>query len=103
MSQHERITMSLAVLAALALAGFFSAAPQLSAELISPLHNQHNHAAGLVVCPNGELLVSWYRGSGEKGSDDVAVFGARRKGDDSAWSEAFLMADMHVHATTTIC
>ena len=62
-------------------------------ELVFPLHPKHNHAPGIVECPNGDLLVSWYRGSGERRSDDVAVYGSRlRKGKD-VWSDKFLMAD----------
>ncbi len=80
------------LLAAIAFAGA-DATPQFSAELVFPLNDQHNHAPGIVECPNGELLVSWYRGSGERSADDVAVYGARRKPNESAWSEAFLMAD----------
>src|SRR5688572_31244121 len=38
--------------------------PRFAAELIFPLHYQHNHAPAIVECPNSELLVSWYRGSG---------------------------------------
>ena len=63
------------------------------AELVFPLHKQHNHAPGIVECPNGDLLVSWYRGSGERSADDVAVYGARRKAGSDKWSDAFLMAD----------
>ena len=63
------------------------------AELIFPPHSQHNHAAGIVECPNGDLLVSWYRGSGEREADDVAVYGARRKKGAKQWSEPFLMVD----------
>ena len=54
-----------------------AAAPPYRAELVFPLHSKHNHAAGLAECPNGDLLVSWYRGSGERQADDVAVYGAR--------------------------
>jgi predicted neuraminidase len=61
--------------------------------LVFPLHDQHNHAPGVVECANGDLLVSWYRGAGERSADDVAVYGARKKRGDSAWSEAFVMAD----------
>jgi predicted neuraminidase len=61
--------------------------------LVFPVHDKHNHAPGIVECPNGDLLVSWYRGSGERRSDDVAVFGAWRKKGTAAWSDAFLMAD----------
>ncbi|MBN1855056.1 MAG: exo-alpha-sialidase [Pirellulales bacterium] len=70
-----------------------SAEPQYSSELIFPPHPQHNHAPGIVECPNGDLLVSWYRGSGERTADDVAVFGARKKQDADHWSEPFVMAD----------
>jgi predicted neuraminidase len=62
-------------------------------EMIFPLHRQHNHAPGIVECPNGDLLVSWYRGSGERSADDVAVLGARLTQGASTWSEPFVMAD----------
>lgn len=70
-----------------------AAEPVLEAELVFPLHPQHNHAPAVVECPNGDLLVSWYRGSGERRSDDVAVLGARRRKGTSAWSEPFPLAD----------
>ncbi len=71
----------------------FGESPRYEAELVFPLHDKHNHAPGIVECPNGDLLVSWYRGSGERRSDDVAVFGARRKKGATNWSEAVLWAD----------
>src|SRR4026208_184447 len=67
-------------------------ASRCQAELIFPLHHQHNHASSLVECPQGDLLVSWYRGSGERQADDVAVYGARRRAGEK-WSEPFVMAD----------
>ena len=67
--------------------------PRYEESLVFPLHPQHNHAPGIVECPNGDLLVSWYRGSGERQADDVAVYGARRRAGESTWSEAFLMVD----------
>jgi predicted neuraminidase len=66
---------------------------QYQASLVFPLNAQHNHAPGIVECPNGDLLVSWYRGSGERSADDVVVFGARRKKGEATWSEPFVMAD----------
>ncbi|RMG37445.1 MAG: neuraminidase (sialidase)-like protein [Planctomycetota bacterium] len=75
------------------LAGLAAAEPSFRAELIFPLHPKHNHAPGIVECPNGDLLVSWYRGSGERSADDVAVYGARKKKGATEWSDAFLMAD----------
>ncbi len=68
-------------------------APAYRAEPIFPLHPKHNHAPGIVECPNGDLLVSWYRGSGERTADDVALFGARLRKGDTKWSEAFPLAD----------
>ena len=67
--------------------------PAYRAELIFPLHPQHNHAPGIAECPNGDLLASWYRGSGERSADDVAVYGARLKKGADRWGEPFLLAD----------
>ncbi|MCU0710831.1 MAG: exo-alpha-sialidase [Pirellula sp.] len=66
---------------------------QMVSELIFPLHPQHNHAPGIAELANGELIVSWYRGSGERKADDVAVYGARRAVGETTWSEPFLMVD----------
>lgn len=84
----------------LALSGNFSlgspsqaADPSLSSQLVFPLNAQHNHAPGIVQLKNGDLLVSWYRGSGERSADDVVVLGARLKAGEQQWSEPFLMVD----------
>lgn len=84
---------AVALIALIAFAAAADAAPQYSAELVFPLHDKHNHAPGVVECPNGDLLVSWYRGDGERSADNVAVYGARRKKDEATWSEPFVMAD----------
>lgn len=68
-------------------------APRYGAELIFPLHPQHKHAPGIVECPNGDLFVTWYRGSGERKADDVAVYGAWRTKGQAPWGEPFLVAD----------
>ncbi|MCY2996522.1 MAG: exo-alpha-sialidase, partial [Planctomycetota bacterium] len=44
-------------------------------ELVFPLRADHNHAPSIVELPDGSFLASWYRGSGERKADDVAVFG----------------------------
>jgi predicted neuraminidase len=69
-------------------------AERFAAELVFPLHNQHNHAPGVVECANGDLLVSWYRGSGERTADDVAVYGSRLSKGAKQWSEPYLLADL---------
>lgn len=67
--------------------------PFLTSELLFPLEHLHNHGSCIVQCPNGDLLVCWYRGSGERWADDVAVMGARKKKGNRQWSAPFVMAD----------
>lgn len=71
----------------------FAAEPKFETELIFPLDAKHNHAPGIVECPNGDLFVSWYRGSGERTADDVAVYGAWRPKGEAKWSEPLVLAD----------
>ena len=72
---------------------------KMTGELIFPLDDQHNHAPGIAECSNGDLIVSWYRGSGERTADDVAIYGSRlRMGQSqhdrtSRWSKPFLWVD----------
>ncbi len=55
--------------------------PFLKSELIFPLEHWHNHGSCIVEAPNGDLLVCWFNGSGERKADDVKIEGARiRKG-----------------------
>lgn len=67
--------------------------PVYEGEFVFPFHPQHNHAPGLVECPNGDLLISWFRGSGERTADDVQVMGARKRAGETTWSEPFPMTD----------
>jgi predicted neuraminidase len=67
--------------------------PFHQAELIFPLEHWHNHASCIVEAPNGDLLVCWFHGSGERQADDVKVEGARRRKGSEVWSDRFLMAD----------
>jgi hypothetical protein len=69
------------------------AAPEYREEFVFPFNARHNHAPGIVECPNGDLIASWYRGSGERRADDVAILGARLRKGESTWSEPFVMAD----------
>src|SRR5256885_2793270 len=66
---------------------------RLEAELIFPLEHWHNHASCIVECPNSDLLVCWFNGSGERTADDVKVEGARMKKGAKTWSPRFTMAD----------
>lgn len=86
------VMVAVVVIAACATAAL-AEEPKYRESLVFPLHPQHNHAPGIVECPNGDLLVSWYRGSGERSADDVAVYGARQRKGTNTWSDAFLLVD----------
>lgn len=70
-----------------------TATSDVFSEFVFPLNDQHNHAPGIVEFPNGDLLVSWYRGSGERKADDVVVLGAWKRRGSTQWTEPFVMAD----------
>lgn len=67
--------------------------PRLTEVDVFPLDALHNHASCVVECPNGDLLVSWYRGSGERTADDVRILGSRLRRGARDWSAPFLLAD----------
>ena len=67
--------------------------PVLESELIFPLERWHNHASCIVETPNGDLLVCWFHGSGERTADDVKIEGARKRKGAKTWSPRFTMAD----------
>lgn len=69
------------------------AAPFLNTELIFPLEHWHNHASCIVEAPNGDLIVCWFHGSGERTADDVKIEGARLRQGKKQWSPRFTMAD----------
>ena len=52
-------------------------APFHTSEMIFPLEHWHNHSSMVVEAPNGELIVTWFHGSGERQADDVIIEGAR--------------------------
>src|SRR5258707_11206560 len=69
------------------------AAQQYSGELLFPLESWHNHSSSMVELPNGDLLVCWFHGSGERTADDVLIRGARWNHATGKWTEPFTMAD----------
>ncbi|MDP4284340.1 MAG: exo-alpha-sialidase [Bacteroidota bacterium] len=66
---------------------------QIDSSLIFPLQEKHVHSSSIVELPNGDLLVCWFKGSGERGANDVLIEGARLKKGEEKWSQPFLMAD----------
>ena len=70
-----------------------TAAPQYSGELIFPLEKWHNHSSSIVELPNGDLLVCWFHGSGERTADDVLIQAARWNHTTGKWTAPFTLAD----------
>jgi len=70
-----------------------TASPFVESEIIFPLEFWHNHASCIVEAPNGDLLVCWFHGSGERTADDVKIEGARKRKEAKQWSPRFTMAD----------
>ena len=69
------------------------AAPQYSGEIIFPLEHWHNHSSSVVELPNGDLLVCWFHGSGERTADDTLILASRWNHTTAKWSEPFTLAD----------
>lgn len=99
------ILLGLAISAAINLGVGAHAAddPVFESELIFPLEDWHNHGSCIVECPNGDLLVCWFHGSGERKSDDVEILGARLSKKDGTWSQPFPMADTPGFPDTNCC
>jgi predicted neuraminidase len=86
-----------------AVGGVASEAPFLRGELIMPPENLHNHGSCIVEAPNGDLLVCWFNGTGERTADDCRILGARRRKGEERWSERFVMADTPDFPDTNCC
>ena len=67
--------------------------PIYQSELIFPLETWHDHASCIIEAPNGDLLVCWFHGSGERTADDVKIEGARLRKGSRRWSSRFTLAD----------
>lgn len=80
-----------------------AAAPQFESELIFPLESWHNHGSCIVEAPNGELVVCWFHGSGERQADDVRILGAKKSPETGEWTEPFPMADVPEFPDTNCC
>ena len=83
-------------------AAISSGAPTYHAEQIFPPIERQTHAPGIVECPNGDLLASWY-GDQEGPQSDAAVFGARKKRGETDWSTPFILADRHGFPDCNTC
>jgi hypothetical protein len=68
--------------------------PFMASELLFPVEQNVNHHGSCVVeLPNGDVLVTWNQGAGERGHN-IAIMGARKlKRGGGAFTERFVMAD----------
>lgn len=80
-----------------------AAKPFHTSELIFPLEHWHNHGSCIVEAPNGDLMVCWFHGSGERTADDVRVEGARLRKGSRTWSVRFTLADTPGYPDTNCC
>jgi predicted neuraminidase len=92
-SRRFVITLTVTVAFILGFSDRLSAAAFFRTELIFPLEKWHNHASCILELPSGDLLVTWYHGSGEHMADDVKIQGARKNMGSQGWSRSFTMAD----------
>ena len=60
-------------------------------EFIFPPGSAECHASTLCTLPDGGFLAAWFQGAKE-GTDDTAIFGARRFSEDGGWGTPFLLA-----------
>ena len=88
-----RNVLSLALAIGVLKSAGWAAAPSFRSEFVFPLDKSHNHASSIAQLSNGDLLVAWYRGSGEHEANDVKIMGARKGHRDNLWSVPFVMAD----------
>jgi predicted neuraminidase len=91
--RHFSIALLVCCALAHSLMGRAGEAAFCESELIFPLETWHNHASCIVEAPNGDLLVCWFHGSGERTADDVKIEGARLAKGRRQWSPRFVLAD----------
>lgn len=87
MTRRELLSLTAAI------PSFAQTRSELTGELIFPPETWHNHSSSIVEAPNGDLLVCWFHGSGERTADDVKVLGSRWSKETRKWSAPFDLAD----------
>ncbi|WP_422923979.1 sialidase family protein [Singulisphaera sp. PoT] len=87
-----RYPLALALIA-LAATRSLGAEPFFETRAIFAPEDIHNHASCVTETSGGDLLATWYRGSGERKADDVVVLGSWFKRGAKAWSPRFTLAD----------
>jgi predicted neuraminidase len=84
---------TLLALSGAVLPGLSQTSSSPAGELIFPPETWHNHSSSIVELPDGDFLVCWFHGSGERTADDVKIMGARWTQTSGKWSAAFDLVD----------
>jgi len=67
--------------------------PIVYESLVFAPQQEHVHGSSLVKLPNGDVLIAWFQGTGERQADDVRIMGARLSKGSKIWSKPFELAD----------
>lgn len=62
-------------------------------DLICDCGDNHIHGSTIAELPNGELLVAWFQGDGERKGDNVRIMGSRLPVGADKWTDPFVMVD----------
>lgn len=66
---------------------------QMTSEFLFPAEPVHNHSSSIVELKDGRLMVTWYRGSGERTADDVTVEASFLAKNAINWTPRITIAD----------
>ncbi len=80
-----------------------TATPMYKGELIFTPEHRHNHGSCVVEMPGGGLFTCWYRGSGERTADDVAIMGSRLTKGSHIWEKEMVISDTPGFPDTNPC
>ncbi len=67
--------------------------PKLAADSWGPIFSNHNHYSACCVCPNGDVLFSWYTCVKEQGRE-MALAISRLRAGSAKWDDACLFFDV---------
>ena len=67
------------------------ATKQLQTNTISKVENQHLHGSSIAQLPNGDMIATWFEGSGEKRHNDVKIMASTYNG--KKWDKPYVIAD----------
>lgn len=62
-------------------------------DMICDCGENHIHGSTITELPNGELLVAWFQGDGERWGDNVKIMASRLPVGAEKWTEPFVMVD----------